>query len=546
MMLLRRATLVSLLSVVLALTAAGVAGAMTFDQAAQQVTGISGSTWASGTNGQTYGTNCSTAILGSSYPEVMEMAYGSYGGKAGTVRVGDSYWARIHLAVTGNPCPKGSDIISIDLAMPPGTSYDGTRPIRCFSTPRNSNDYYESTNENWDMRPIGINAYGKTCASGPTPSSTGYGVGFDFRGLASGQNFVMYVPVKSTQPLVGMGNNDHRFVWLVNPSLAYDYFGAENWANILPAGPSSPYIYFTREPAVVPFWAADAPAGQENRIELFANLYSNSQPGTFCYKIYNGPTTAGTVAVNCLNFGSTITNTSDSWFVYGPGPNGGAVPFYWDPPEYGKTYTIQWYFTPSSGPTVYSTPITFKSLSGPDDDGDGVANDGTDQCPNQSGPAPSGCPASVAASADPDGDGVIGAADKCLSVWMLGVADGCPTLTANTGKLPTLRRKNLAKGVKIPVTCSLNSPVSATLTVSKSVAKKLKLKVKKGAKTVTIGSAKGTCRTPGGTKLNLKLSKSAKKPVTKSKKTISASLTVTFKPTGGVKSVTTKKSVKLK
>lgn len=548
MMLLRRAALSLLLSTLLVLMAASFASAMTYEQTAQQVTGISGSKWTTGSSGQTYGTNCSTAILGSSYPEVMEMAYSGYGGKPGTIRVGDQYWAMIHMAVTGNPCPKGSDIISIDLALPTGTAIDGNRPIRCFSTPRNSENYYESTNETWDMRPIGINAYGRTCPAGLTPSATGHGVGLDYRGLASGQNFIMYVPVVSTQQLVGMGNSDHRFVFLVKPTLAYDYFGTQTWANVFPAGASSPYIYFTREPSVVPFWKSDAPPGQENMVELFANLYSDFKPGNLCFNLYAGSSATGIPAYNCANFGfnGTIDGSSDTWFVYGPGPNGGAVPFYFDPPEYGQTYTIQWYFTPSSGPTVYGQPTTFKALSGPDDDGDGVANDGTDQCPTQAGPAPSGCPASLLTSNDPDGDGLVGDNDKCPNFGGIGTDDGCPTLTAKLGKLPTLKRKSLVKGVKVPVTCSLNSPTSATLTVSRSVAKKLKLKVAKKAKTVTVGSAKATCKASGGTKLNLKLSKSAKKSVSRSKKSISATLTTTFSPGGGVKSVTVKKSVKLK
>lgn len=545
-----RSTLILLMISLLALTSWGAAsaGAMTFDQTAQQVTGISNSKWTVGDSGQTYGTNCSTAILGSAYPEVMEMAYSQYGGTAGSVRVGDQYWAMIHLAVTGNPCPKGSDIISIDLAMPPGTSFDATRPIRCFSTPMHSTDYYESTNEGWDMRPIGINAYGRTCPNGLTPSATGHGVGLDYRGLASGQNFLMYVPVKSTQALVGMGNSDHRFVWLVNPSLAYNYFGTQTWANVFPGTATSPYIYFTREPSVVPYWSSTQPAGQQNLVEMFANVFTDFQPGTFCYNLYEGSTATGSPVLSCANFNGSVDGTSDIWFAKGTGtPNGGAVSFYMDPPDYGKIFTLQWYFDPSGpGPTIYSTPISFKALSGPDDDADGIANDGTDQCPSDKGEAPNGCPKSIAAAADPDGDGLAGAKDKCPALTMIGSADGCPTLTAGFGKLPKLKRSKLVKGVSFPVTCSLDSPTKADLVVKSSVAKKLKLKVKKGAKTVSIGSAKGTCRASGGAKLKLKLSSKAKKAVTKSKKSIKATINLTFTPGGGVTPASTSKSVTLK
>jgi hypothetical protein len=547
MTILARLVTTALLTLLLALAGSSLAGAMTLDQTAQQVTGISNSKWTIGDSGQTYGTNCSTAILGSSYPEIMEMAFSGYGGLAGSVRVGSSYWAMLHLAVTGNPCPKGSDIIFTDLTMPPGTSFDSSRQIKCFSTGRDGSNFYDSTNEGWDMRPIGINAYGRTCPTGPTPSSTGYGVGFDFRGLASGQHFVMYVPVKSTQNLIGAGNSEHRFVWLVNPSLAYNYFGTQTWANVFPNSSSSPYIYFTRQPSVVPFWKSDAPAGEQNLVEMFVNLYSDYKPGTFCYDLFAGATATGVPILHCVGFASTIDSSSDIWFAKGNGPNGGAVSFRFDPEDYGQTFTLRWYFTPSpSGPTIYSDPITFKALSGPDDDGDGIANDGTDQCPSDKGEAPTGCSKSLAMIADSDGDGVIGANDKCPTLGMIGATDGCPTLTAKFGKLPTFKRAKLAKGVTFPVSCSLASPVKANLTVSRSVAKKLKIKLAKGARSATIGSAKGSCKVSGGAKLKLKLSSKAKKPVTRSRKSISANLTVTFTPAGGVAPVTLAKSVKLR
>jgi hypothetical protein len=95
------------------------------------------------------------------------------------------------------------------------------------------------------------------------------------------------------------------------------------------------------------------------------------------------------------------------------------------------------------------------------------------------------------------------------------------------------------------VTCSLDTPVKADLTVTSKVAKKLKLKVKKGAKTVSIGSAAGACKASGGAKLKLKLTSKAKKPVGKSKKSISAKLNITFSPAGGVQPVAASKTVKL-
>ena len=220
------------------------------------------------------------------------------------------------------------------------------------------------------------------------------------------------------------------------------------------------------------------------------------------------------------------------------------MPFAFDPPEYGLPYTIKWEFTYGASQKV-SGWVDFTSLSGSDEDGDGVANDGKDQCPGVKGTLPNGCQPSIG-SIDPDGDGLIGDKDKCPALASIGATDGCPTLTGALGKLPAFKRRKLGKGVTFPVTCSLDSTVSATLTVGKSVAKKLKLKVKKGAKTVTIGSAKGVCNATGGGKLKLKLTSKAKKPVAKSKKPVSASLTLNFSATGGVAPTTVVKSVKLK
>jgi hypothetical protein len=505
-----------------------------------------GKKWYPGSMLQTYGTNCSTAILGSAYSEVMVNGFVGYGGapSGGAVRTGDKYWVTLTLGVPGNPCPHGSDIIATDLVLPPGTSYDGTRQVRCFSTPRHSNAWYESTNEGWDMRPIGVNAYGRTCPTGPTPSASGYGIGFDFRGLANGQMFEMFIPVTSSQVLSG-GNS--KFTWVVSPTLSYSPGSTSVGAFVMSSSaPTSPFLYFSREPSVVPFWNKTSPAGQENMAEVFVNLFSNYQPGTLCYKLYAGSSASGAPVLNCAGFNGTVDASSDTWFAKGPGPNGGATPFFFDyPVDYGQTFTIQWTFTPSSGPPVSSPPITFKALNGIDEDTDGVANDGTDQCPAVKGSLPNGCNPPEA-SADGDGDGVNGAADRCPGLTMIGAADGCPTLTAGLGKLPALKRDKLAKGVSFPVTCSLDTPVSAKLTIKKSVAKKLKLKVKKGAKSVTIATAKGKCTAKSGAKLKLKLSSKAKKPVSKSKKSISASLSVTFTPAGGVAPTTTAKSVKLK
>ncbi len=540
-----------LLALLAALTLFAVLPAMASAAPEDTVAGA-GKKWFSGSFGSVSGTNCS--IIGGSYSETMVNGFSSYGGApgGGVVRIGDKYWASITVGIPGNQCPNGSDIVVTDLVLPPGTSYDPSRGIRCFSTHRFSDAWYESTNENWDMRPIGINAYGRTCPTGPTSAFSGSGIGFDGRGLANGQKFQMFVPVVSTQNLVGIGNSQHKFIWVVTPLASYGNFQTSSWANVFAAGSSTPFIYFARDPSVVPFWNKAASAGQENQVEYFANLFSNFQPGAFCWDLYNGSSASGSPALSCdtpgMVFNSAVTAASDSWYLTGNGPNGGAVSWFVQPAFYGQNYTLRFRFTPSSGPgagsPIYSTPQTFKTLSGPDEDGDGVPNDGTDQCPTQASTSANGCPTSLLL-ADPDGDGVAGSKDKCPSLAKIGALDGCPTLAATFGKLPKFKRSKLGKGVSFPVTCSLDTPVTADLIVKASVAKKLKLKVKKGAKTVSIGSASATCKAAGGAKLKLKLTKKAKKPVAKSKKSIKATLNLTFTPGGGVVPVSASKPVKL-
>lgn len=507
-----------------------------------------GKKWFSGSLMQISGTNCS--ILGGSYSETMVSAIASYGGaqSGGVVRIGDEYWASVMISIPGNPCGTGSTIVTTDLSFPKGTGYDASRQIRCFGIGRNASNWSELTGGSWDLRPIGINATGPYCPTSVTPSATGSGVGFGYRALASGQLYQLFVPVKSTQALVGAGGSPvDELRWTISATGTYNNGQTYVWTNVFNAGPSSPYIYFARDPSVVPFWNKSAAAGQENQVELFVNLFSNFQPGNLCFYLYNGTSTAGSPALDCTatSFISTIANTSDSWYVAGPGPNGGIAPFYFDyPVDYGKPFTIQWRFTPSSGPVVYSTPQTFTALSGPDEDGDGVANDGKDQCPTVKGNLPNGCQPSLA-NVDPDGDGKIGADDACPAVASVGTTNGCPDFKVGVGKLPKLKRKSLVKGTKIKVTCSIDSKVKADLVVSKTVAKKLKLKAKKGAKTVSIGSATGSCKATGGGSLKLKLSKKAKKAVLKPKKAVSATINLTFS-SGGVPNATAAAKAKLR
>lgn len=517
----------------------------------------SGKQWFSGSLGQASGTNCS--ILGGSYSETMVSAISGYGGApgGGVVRVNDAYWATILISVPGNQCPHGSDIVTTDVVMPPGTSYDSSRPIRCFSTPRLSSNWYENTNEGWDMRPIGVDAYGPTCPSGPTPSFSGNGTGFGYRALASGQMFMMFIPVKSTQPLLGAGASPaHEFRWIVTPMAAYGSAQTHVWTNVFNAGPSTPYVYFSRDPSAVPFWKTNpTPPGTENRVELFANLYTAGYSGTFCFYVYHGThLSPGAEIWNCNSGGPGTWNASvpadpNGFFELvatgdALGPNGGYVPFAFDPPEYGLPFTVKWEFT-YNGTQKASAWVDFQSLSGPDEDGDGVANDGKDQCPGVAGTLPNGCQPSISAL-DPDGDGLVGEKDVCPSLAKISAPNGCPTLNAAFGKLPRLQRKKAGKGVTLPVTCSLDSTVTAVATVSKSVAKKLKLKVKKGATTLEIGKASGICSATTGGKLKIKISAKPRKAIVKAKKPVIANVNLTFSTSGGVAPTNVAATIKFK
>ena len=120
--------------------------------------------------------------------------------------------------------------------------------------------------------------------------------------------------------------------------------------------------------------------------------------------------------------------------------------------------------------------------------------------------------------------------------------DGCPRSTGGGGggggggavvaklsgtisvkRNAKLKRKALAKGQRLKFTCSLDSTVAASLTLTKKVGRKLKLKRK-------IGAGKGRCTTAKGGTLKLKLTKKAAKRL--KRKRIKATLTITFTRAG--------------
>jgi hypothetical protein len=173
-----------------------------------------GASWFSGDLIQQTGENCSTAILGSAYTEVMVSGIASYGGVTGIPQVGQRYYTSFLVSIPGNPCGPGSSSVATDLVLPPNTEVDTSAPIRCFGQPRNASTFVELTGGSWSA----FGASGPYCPTAASPSSLQSGaLSFGFRPLASGQLFEIFVPVKSTAPLVGIGASPaDGFRWLTN------------------------------------------------------------------------------------------------------------------------------------------------------------------------------------------------------------------------------------------------------------------------------------------------------------------------------------------
>jgi hypothetical protein len=525
-----------------------------------QIVGGPSSKWISGDLIQQTGLNCSTAILGSSYTEVMVSGVASYGGLDSVPKVGDPYWTAFLVSIPGNPCGSGSSSVVTTLVMPPNTQVDASREVKCYGLPRNhdaTTAWLDITNESWSF----LGQSGPYCAHQPTisPYHQG-GLQFGFRPLANGQFFWIFVPVKSTAQLVGAGHSPpDGFYWLTDATGVYANPGLSTvWANVFPAGSTGdPYVYFGREPGALPFWKNDAPDGLKNRAEFFVNLYSALKAGNLCFELYEGATATGSPIATCNNvsgWNGTIPNTSDLWQVFGTGesdgPNHGYVPFAYSD---DTTYTMRWIFTYSGGGPAFRD-VTFRTLAGPDQDGDGVPNNGTDQCPAVKGTLPNGCLPAV--QEDPDKDGVYGDADKCPTTDGQGSLNGCPggiipdppkpdVLTGNLTGVKSgalLKKKALAKGLTVKFTCTVDSSAKGALRITKKTAKKLGIKTKK--KTVTIASGKGQCSKASGGSLKLKLARAYAKKVKRAKKKFPAALAVNLTAPDQTP-VTMKRSVKV-
>jgi hypothetical protein len=490
------------------------------------------------------------AIIGDAYTEVMVSGIASYGGTSdgGVPRVGDPYWTAMLISIPGNPCGAGSSSVVTTLILPPNTSVDSSRQIRCFGLGRNpGSTWAELTGTSWSF----LGSSGPYCPTQPTisPYHQG-GLQMGFRPLANGQMFWIFVPVKSTGTLVGAAGPSpgHGFTWMTDATGVYANPGRSFvWANVFNASTgTNPFIFFSREPAAIPFWKNDAPDGQKNRVEFLADLYSDFRPGTLCFELYAGTTATGTPLpnTNCSSvpgWDGTVTNAGDLWQVFGTGesrgPNGGYVPFVYGENE---TYTLKWIFTYTGGST--SKTVTFTTLSGPDQDGDGVPNNGADLCPSVKGTLANGC--LPAAQPDPDKDGVYGAADKCPATAGNGALNGCPggiipiikppdppdpvelvgTIGIRRGAL--IKKAALAKGAPVKFECTVDSAAKGTLTIAAKVAKALRIKLKRGQRKVVIAKGSGSCTAGSGGSLKLKVLRAHARKIKRARKKFPAALAI--------------------
>lgn len=531
---LRRAVVALFVSAALAASASAATPEVT-------VSGPNGK-WFTGSLIQQTGLNCSTAILGEPYTEVMVSGYAAYGGapNGDVVRVGTGYWAALTLAIPGNPCGTGSSAVATEVILPPNTVVDASRPIRCFGQPRGATDWVELTGGQWSA----FGQSGPYCPAqvGPAVYTQG-AVGVGFRPLANGQLFTIMVPVVSSSQLVGMGDFNHRFMWTTTATGVYANPGLSSaWVNVFPASNagSSPFVYFARDPAAQPFWLESAGAGPpdlRNRVEFWANFYTAGQGGTVSFQVrrldnnalawdsttdptFNGTVAPGQNIVQILPTGNAV------------GPNGGYSPIAFDPPgEWGVPMRVTWTFTPTSGPAV-SNSADFTTLTGPDGDGDGVA-DSADACPAVKGTLSNGClPAPLT---DPDGDGVFGAADLCPTASGAGSLNGCPPatidarppLTVGTKANTVLRAVTLAKGLRIPITCNRATKVTLTIVVSKKLAKS-RLKIAAPAKGLVVATGTGTCTAGAALKVKVVSKKTLRKKLAALKTPLPASLVTTL------------------
>ncbi len=524
------------------------------------ITGSSPSTnWFSGELFSQAGQNCSTAILGEPYTEIMVQGIAGFGGAPGGAvpTVNSPYWTVFTISIPGNPCGPGSSFVRTDLILPNTTVVDTARQIRCFGLPRSSPNWEDLTNQSWSLQGVGSGPY---CVNGASPSIyQSNALSFGGRLIASGQLFKIFVPVRSSAPAVGITSSPpDGFYWLSNATGVYANPGLSRaYSAVFPAGSGGgPQVFFER-PGAVPFWKPNpTPANTESRVELFANLYTAGQGGTFCPSLTRTDTSATVWSCNdfkvsgawndAIPAGGSLFKVSATGSALGP--NGGYAPVGFDPPgtpsnpagEWNVPMRATWTFDPApAGPPLITGSADFRTLAGPDTDGDGVI-DSADLCPATKGTLANGCLPAVVP--DPDKDGIYGGQDLCPTQAGVGFSNGCPggivpaaqnpdpgpaLPKALSGKLglrkgAKLKRTALGKGVIVPVTCSRDAQAALTLQITKKTAKALRLKAKSAK--VTIATGKGACTALRGGKLKLKASAAAAKALRRARRGFSASV----------------------
>ena len=388
----------------------------------------SGKAWFAGDIQSQVGLNC--LILGAPYSEIMVQGSGSYGGLSGIPAVNQGYWVAFLVSVPGNPCGPGTSMVQTDLALPAGTTFDDSRPIRCFGKPRNSSDFIELTGSRWDA----FGSQGDYCPADPFPSSVvSGGLQVGYRPVVNGQMFQVFVPVRSSQSLNGIAGS-RAFRWYSTATGVYENPGVSTtWATVLAAATGGSPAFIESKTGALPFWKANAPTtprDTRSRVETWLNLYANNLGGTLCFEIRRQSNSSALVTCSDnagLGFNGSIAPNQPVVQVNpapgdSTGPTGGYVPVAFLPAEWGTPVNLIWKFTPSSGSVVTKT-IPFTILNGPDVDADGVA-DASDACPGVKGTLANGCLPPPAE--DPDRDGVYGATDLCPAFDGRGAFNGCP------------------------------------------------------------------------------------------------------------------------
>jgi hypothetical protein len=115
------------------------------------------------------------------------------------------------------------------------------------------------------------------------------------------------------------------------------------------------------------------------------------------------------------------------------------------------------------------------------------------------------------------------------------------TLGIKRGAL--IKKAALAKGAPIKLECTVDSAAKGTLTITKKVAKKLRIKLKRTQKKVVIAKGSGRCDADSGGTLKLKVVRAHAKKLKRARKKFPAALAIGLTAPGQAP-VTLKQTVK--